>query len=284
MSFELISTIRYDPLCLDLPWNSAANHGHPSPFMLLPYHFDRLRVAAALHNWQDTFASISWALFQSTCQRAVQAYDGPAKQGPFKVCPPPSRLHLFLNHPCLTFLHQLRLVLHRAGTITTTVAPTPPLAADPMFAAHISSSTDCLPRSLGDPITLFLDKIATPSSLFTATKTTYRNHYAEARARFGLPDVGGLADADVLLWNTNGMVTETSVRNLAFFRRGRWVTPHDSTGCLPGVTRRWLLEQGLVTIDDQGLLTRANVQEGELVLLFNAVEGCRIGVLRLRKV
>ncbi|KAI0004182.1 aminotransferase [Russula compacta] len=260
--FELISTIRYDPLCLDLPWNSAANHGHPSPFMLLPYHFDRLRLAAALHNWQDTFASISWALFQSTCQRAVQAYNGPAKQSPLK----------------------LRLVLHRAGTITTTVAPTPPLTADPMFAAHISSSTDCLPRCLGDPITLFLDKIATPSSLFTTTKTTYRSHYAEARARFGLPKVGGPADADVLLWNTNGMVTETSVRNLAFFRRGRWVTPHDSTGCLPGVTRRWLLEQGLVTIDDQGLLTRDNAQEGELVLLFNAVEGCRIGVLRLRKV
>jgi 4-amino-4-deoxychorismate lyase len=80
------------------------------------------------------------------------------------------------------------------------------------------------------------------------------------------------------------MITETSVRNLAFFRHGLWVTPHDSTGCLPGVMRRWLLEQGLVVTDDRGLLSRDNVREGELVLVFNAVEGCRIAVAHVRKV
>jgi len=80
------------------------------------------------------------------------------------------------------------------------------------------------------------------------------------------------------------MVTETSIRNVAFFRRGRWITPHDSTGCLPGLTRRWLLEQGLLATDDRGLLTRDNVQEGELVLIFNAVEGCRIAAAHFRKV
>ena len=36
-------------------------------------------------------------------------------------------------------------------------------------------------------------------------------------------------------------------------------------------------------IDDKGLLTRDNTQEGELILIFNAVEGCRIAVARLRK-
>jgi 4-amino-4-deoxychorismate lyase len=80
------------------------------------------------------------------------------------------------------------------------------------------------------------------------------------------------------------MITETSVRNVAFFRHGRWVTPHDSTGCLPGVMRRWLLERGQVVTDDQGWLSRNNVRQGELVLVFNAVEGCRIAVAHLRKV
>jgi 4-amino-4-deoxychorismate lyase len=141
---------------------------------------------------------------------------------------------------------------------------------------------DSLPPNLGDPIALFLDKISTPSSLFTATKTTNRGHYQAARARFGLPDAGG--PADVILWNSKGMITETSVRNLAFFRHGRWITPHDSTGCLPGVMRRWLLERGLVVTDDQGWLKRDNVREGELVLIFNAVEGCRIAIAHLRKV
>ncbi len=196
----------------------------------------------------------------------------------------PRLLNLLLNRPSLFhfFLHQLRVVLHHAGTITTTVQPVSPLTADPMLASQITPATDCLPQCLGDPIHLFLDKVATPSSPFTATKTTHRSHYAAARARFGLPDGGG--PVDVVLWNTKGMITETSVRNLAFFRRGRWVTPHDSTGCLPGVTRRWLLEQGRVVTDDQGLLTRDNVREGELVLIFNAIEGCRVAVAHLRKV
>ena len=78
-SFQLTSAIRYDPLY------SSLNQAQPSPFLLLPYHFDRLRAAAALHGWQDTFTSVSWPLVQSACHRAVQGYDGPSKGGPLKV-------------------------------------------------------------------------------------------------------------------------------------------------------------------------------------------------------
>ena len=150
-----------------------------------------------------------------------------------------------------------------------------------MLAAHISPLTDDLPHSLGDPINLFLDVVATPPSLFTSTKTTHRGHYAGARARLGLPDVG--TSADVLLWNPKGMLMDSTIRNFAVFRRGRWVTPHESTGCLHGVIRRWLLEQGLVTTDNDALLHKDKLKDGELVLTFNAVEGCRIAVTRLRK-
>jgi 4-amino-4-deoxychorismate lyase len=80
--FDLLTTIRYDEALLN---NSTLHHGQPSPFLLLPYHFDRLKTATMSHGWQDTFTSISWASFQSSCYRAVQAYDGPAKGGPFKV-------------------------------------------------------------------------------------------------------------------------------------------------------------------------------------------------------
>lgn len=159
--------------------------------------------------------------------------------------------------------------------------PTNALAADPMLAAHISPATDRLPHSLGEPITLILDVAATQPSLFTSTKTTHRSHYTEARTRLGLPDVGG--SLDVILWNPKGMLMETSIRNFALFRRGRWVTPHDSTGCLHGVTRRWLLEQGLVTADGEAKLHKNNLKDGELVLTFSAVEGCRIAVARIRR-
>lgn len=86
--FHLITTIRYDSNLLNISWNSTANYGQPSPFMLLPYHFDRLKAAATLHGWQDTITSISWTSFLLTCQHAVQAYDGPAKGGPFKASLP----------------------------------------------------------------------------------------------------------------------------------------------------------------------------------------------------
>ena len=75
-SFQLTSAVRYDPI--------HSLH-QQSPFLLLPYHFDRLRAAAALHGWQDTLPSLSWPSFQSACHRAVQEYDGPGKGGPLKV-------------------------------------------------------------------------------------------------------------------------------------------------------------------------------------------------------
>ncbi|KAH9175507.1 aminotransferase [Lactarius sanguifluus] len=255
-SFHLLTAIRYDHALLLFPWNSAVNQGQPSPFLLLPYHFARLEAAATLHGWRTP---LSWSSFEHACHRAVDSYNGPGKSGPLK----------------------LRLVLNRTGAIIITPVPTDPLTGDPMLAAHISPLTDCLSHSLGDPITLFLDVAATPPSLFTSTKTTHRSHYTEARTRLGLPDVGG--SADVLLWNPKGMLMETSIRNFALFRRGHWVTPHDSTGCLHGVTRRWLLEQRLVMNDDQALLHKDNLKNGELVLTFNAVEGCRIAVAQIRK-
>ncbi|KAH9004298.1 aminotransferase [Lactarius hatsudake] len=246
-SFDLLTAIRYDHALLLFPWNSAVNQGQPSPFLLLPYHFTRLEAAATLHGWRTP---LSWTSFEHACHSAC---------GPLK----------------------LPLVLNRTGAITITPVPTHPLTGDPMLAAHISPLTDCLSHSLGEPITLFLDVAATPPSLFTSTKTTYRRHYTEARTRLGLPDTGG--SADVILWNAKGMLMETSIRNFALFRRGQWVTPHDSTGCLHGVIRRWLLEQSLVKNDDHALLHKDNLQDGELVLTFNAVEGCRIAVARIRK-
>ena len=102
--YQLITSILHDPFCLNLPWNSVLNNGQPSPFLLLPYHFDRLRAAAAIHGWQDAVASISWDTFQLTCRHAIQAYDGPAKAGPLKVRLHPLLLN-FLNHPSLSFLH-----------------------------------------------------------------------------------------------------------------------------------------------------------------------------------
>ena len=69
---------------------------------------------------------------------------------------------------------------------------------------------------------------------------------------------------------------ETSIRNIAFWREGRWVTPLLQAGCLPGITRRLLLEEGKV---EEGEILITDLKVGEILLLSNGVEGVRLGKL-----
>ncbi|THH13495.1 hypothetical protein EW146_g6732 [Bondarzewia mesenterica] len=256
--FELITVVRYDPALLDADWNTLENEGIPSKWMLHRFHHDRLVKAAAKEGWTDALATLPWDRFQRECERAVESYDGPGKGGCLKVRP----------------------VLSHTGTLSITIYPVDPLSTDATVLSLISQRTDALSSAL-TPIPIYLDTTPTPPALFTSIKTTQREHYAAARARLGLPPVGG--DADVLLWSADGSVAETSLRNIAFFRKGRWRTPANGTGCLQGVFRRWLLEHNRISVDEVGLLTKDRVKDGEMVLVFNGVEGCRLGVIDLKR-
>ncbi|KIP11680.1 hypothetical protein PHLGIDRAFT_82934, partial [Phlebiopsis gigantea 11061_1 CR5-6] len=81
---------------------------------------------------------------------------------------------------------------------------------------------------------------------------------------------------DVLLYNADGIATETSIRNVAFRRGGQWVTPGSDSGCLPGVVRRALLEEGQIV---EGDVRKEELCVDETVLTFNGVEGCCLGRL-----
>ena len=129
------------------------------------------------------------------------------------------------------------------------------------------------PTHFGFVLTVFLDSQPTQTSLFTITKTTQRNVYNNARMRATIPN----PSSDVILYDSHGVLTEASIHNFAVHRSGTWVTPAASTGCLPGVLRRWLLEQGRIREDHEGVLTKDRLNEGEWVLLFNGVQGCRLG-------
>lgn len=132
-------------------------------------------------------------------------------------------------------------------------------------------------------ISVYLDTQPTPSSIFTSTKTTLRGHYEAARTRAGLPALPSQqsSDRDVLLYNSQYQLTESSICNVAFWR-SKWITPPTSTGCLPGVVRRWLLEQGRIAEAEENVLTADSVHEGDWILLMNGVIGCRIGKLIAR--
>ncbi|TFY58494.1 hypothetical protein EVG20_g8129 [Dentipellis fragilis] len=261
--FELITATRYDPaLLLPAQWNTAANDGQPSPFMLLRYHHARLADSAHTHGepWASTAAALAdpssdlgWPVFERRFQAAVRA------------------------------------TLSHTGVLGITLAPAAPLSADPTLASTITRDTSILPPGLPALIPVRLDVLPTPATEFTRTKTTKREQYADARERAGLPPFGG--DADVLLFSDGGRVSETSVRNVAFFRGGQWATPGRASGCLEGVMRKWLLEQGRIILDEQVIggsqrarkagITKDSVKAGEMVLLFNGVEGCRLGMVEI---
>lgn len=84
-SYSLLSSLRYDDALLNMDWNTRANGGKPSPFMLLPYHLDRLMAAAQEHGWHLPV----WTLddLQNECAAAVRVGHHQHPVGPQKVRP-----------------------------------------------------------------------------------------------------------------------------------------------------------------------------------------------------
>ena len=98
---------------------------------------------------------------------------------------------------------------------------------------------------------------------FLSRKTTARQAYM--RAREGIP-----ADADALLVNERGEVTETTIANVAIERDGHWITPRLTCGLLPGTMRAELLERGEIV---EAILRLEDLREGMTVRCFNSVRG-----------
>ncbi|HUL85355.1 MAG TPA: aminodeoxychorismate synthase component I [Actinomycetota bacterium] len=116
---------------------------------------------------------------------------------------------------------RVRLLVDRRGRLETGSAPIAP-AREPVRLAI----------DRGNPVD--------PTDVGLFHKTSARARYEEAAARF--PD----AD-DVVLVNTEGELTETTVASLAVRLDGRWWTPPRSAGLLPGCERAALLEEGTLT-------------------------------------
>ncbi|CAL1694543.1 unnamed protein product [Somion occarium] len=249
--YELLTSTRYDLQLLGLEWNTVANDDTPSAYMLLPYHIDRLRDAAKQHGWTNCLDGLTEDALQEACDAAVEAASEEHPGKPFRV----------------------RVTLSRAGRLSATAFPVEPLpTSDPLEPSSV-------------PEHVFrLDTEPTEPSLYTSTKTTRRGHYDAARARTNLPLLTTPAGrySDVILHTPAGELSETSIRNLAIRRDGQWLTPNaKSSGCLSGVMRRLLLEQGKWIEAAEGQLRKDDLVDGEIVMTANGVEGCRLGTVVL---
>jgi para-aminobenzoate synthetase/4-amino-4-deoxychorismate lyase len=95
--------------------------------------------------------------------------------------------------------------------------------------------------------------------VFLFHKTTHRVAYEAAR----LPDCD-----DVLLWNTRGELTESTVANLVLKLDGRLLTPRADCGLLPGTFRAHLLETGEVA---EAVLRKPDLEGASAIYLINSV-------------
>ncbi len=104
---------------------------------------------------------------------------------------------------------------------------------------------------------------------FLYHKTTHREVYAVARA--ACPDV-----SDVLLFNEQGEVTESTIANVVVDIDGRLYTPPIRCGLLAGTFRAWLLAQGQI---HEQVLSISDILNSPRVYLINSVRGMwRVGV------
>lgn len=98
---------------------------------------------------------------------------------------------------------------------------------------------------------------------FLYHKTTRRDVYDEAvRAA---PNGN-----DVLLWNSDRFITETSIANVMVEFDGEWYTPPVECGLLPGTYREWLLQKGEIKERKIHLDELSTRQE---LVLINSVRG-----------
>jgi branched-subunit amino acid aminotransferase/4-amino-4-deoxychorismate lyase len=106
-----------------------------------------------------------------------------------------------------------------------------------------------------------------PTDEFLYHKTTNRAVYERARR----PDCD-----DVILWNSSGEVTETTIANLVIAIEGRPVTPPIACGLLPGTLRAELLAIGVVT---ERVVTVGQLRAATGFWLVNSVRGWCTGML-----
>jgi para-aminobenzoate synthetase / 4-amino-4-deoxychorismate lyase len=124
---------------------------------------------------------------------------------------------------------RVRLLVDRTGWVTVEAEPAPPSPTAPVRLA-----IDTVPVDPDDP--------------FLRHKTTNRRIYDQARRRHPEAD-------DVVLVNSRGEITETSIANIAVLIDGEWRTPPLDAGCLPGIERAMAIESGrlverTVTLDE----------------------------------
>ncbi|NNC44248.1 MAG: aminodeoxychorismate synthase, component I, partial [Acidimicrobiia bacterium] len=138
----------------------------------------------------------------------------------------------------------------------------------------LATASGALPRFAtgiqdADEVTVELAGTAVqPHDRMLFHKTTDRTTYDLAMSE--------VTSQEALLTNAYGEITESTISNVVLMLDGIWFTPPLESGCLPGVYRQHLLEQGQIV---ERVLRREDLLSSEMIGLVNSVRGWRRALL-----
>ncbi|KAG7662912.1 ABZ2 [[Candida] subhashii] len=248
--FEILSTIRYDPLLSRIP-PMIYDEISSVNFFLLSEHIERLKFTLAYFHHQ----------FKTTMDFEI------TESGLLEQL---IRAMKYAQRPVM-LPYKYRVLVDLSGNVRVEIHDTD--HRDDLLAGMFPCLVDetLMGMSNVDEVwDVYIDSKQTLISPFTSFKTTKRDAYNEVRARI-LPGLRP-GKEEVLLYNTSNKLMEGSITNVAIkrFSDGKWITPLLSSGCLCGVTRSFLLKKDFIeedSIDIDDLLP------GMDILLFNGVMG-----------
>jgi para-aminobenzoate synthetase/4-amino-4-deoxychorismate lyase len=142
------------------------------------------------------------------------------------------------------------------------------LAADGQASVQ---STECEPSGTVARVSLAAERTSS-GDCFLQHKTTRREIYDRAYHRARLAGFD-----DTLFANERDEITEGAISNIFIEKAGRWFTPPLSSGVLPGIYRRYLLESRAGATER--VLTLEDLRQADQVYICNAVRGLRKAIL-----
>ena len=86
---------------------------------------------------------------------------------------------------------------------------------------------------------------------------------------------------DSLFFNTSGFLAETTVANIFFIKDGRFYTPHEKAGILPGIIRGKVIE--IIKKDnfiEEGFFTKKIIEESQGAFITNSL----MGIMPVKKI
>jgi 4-amino-4-deoxychorismate lyase len=248
--FHIFTTFRLDPTLLSDDTHTAVCGGHESDIYLLPYHFDRLRTAAA------TIKDFNYADAMSDLTSFEREIHGAIKDSQFKDTITKSDVEV----------KQQDQVVNRGK-----VSWWPDGRFEVMLLPVPQSSPNLLPKSFDNhripSWTVVLDTQPTDIDLYLEIKTSYRMAYDRARKDAGLDPK---STTEVLIYNTKGDIVDGSITTVYFYQDNKWLTP--DSGGLEGTTRRFALEAGLCSMASSAV-DKESLRDGETIWLSNAFRG-----------